>query len=182
MNTTRIICAGFGGQGIMLLGRILAETGMRAGKNVTAIPSYGAEVRGGTAYSMVIIKDSEIASPVVEEANFCIIMNAPSFDKFKSHVIKKGTIILNSSLVKTDSKINDINIMKIPATEIAVSLGSIKAANVVMFGGFIKLTKLIKKDDGLKLLEEIFGSKKQLLDINKKAFLKGFEFKNERGN
>lgn len=177
MSTTRIICAGFGGQGIMLLGRILAETGMRAGKNVTAIPSYGAEVRGGTAYSMVIISEDKIPSSVIDKADICIIMNKPSFDKFKGQVVKGGTIIVNSSLVDENAKRNDIKLVKIPATEIAISLGNVRTANIVMFGAFLNLTKLIKKEGADNLLEEIFGKKKEMLGINKNAFLKGLEYK-----
>lgn len=177
MNTTRIICAGFGGQGIMLLGKILAETGMRAGKNVTAIPSYGAEVRGGTAYSMIIISENEIPSPVICEVDIGIIMNKPSFDKFQTKVVKGGSIILNSSLVDAGAKRKDINILEIPATEIAASSGSIRVANIVMYGAFIKLMKIIKKEDALNLLEDIFGKKKELLEINKEAFLKGLGYK-----
>ena len=177
MNTTRIICAGFGGQGIMTLGRVLATLGMEEGKKVSCMPSYGAEVRGGTAHSMVIISDSDIPSPVVGEADICIVMNKPSLDKFESRVKKGGTIILNSSLIESSAKRKDINVVKVPAAEIASSLGNIKVANIVALGALVSKTKIISKNKATSLLKEFFADKKTLLELNKKAFQKGLEFK-----
>lgn len=160
----------------MVLGRIIAEAAMSLGKNVTWMPSYGAEVRGGTAYSMVVISDDEIASPVVDNADFFIIMNAPSFDKFKKTAVKGSAIILNSSLAETNEKIKGIKIIKIPATEIAISLGKAMVANTVMFGCFARLSGLIDKEKVMKLLKDALAQKQHLFEINKNAFSEGYDF------
>ncbi|UCH12671.1 MAG: 2-oxoacid:acceptor oxidoreductase family protein [Candidatus Omnitrophota bacterium] len=173
MQTTRIICAGFGGQGIMTLGKVLATLGMKNGKSVSWMPSYGAEVRGGTAHSMVIISDSDIPSPVIDKADICIVMNKPSLDKFESRVKKGGTIILNSSLIESSVKRKDINAVKVPATEIASSLGNIKVANIVALGALVSKTKIVSKNKAISLLKEFFAEKKALLELNKKAFNEG---------
>ena len=177
MKTTRIICAGFGGQGIMTLGKALAALGMDNGKKVSWMPSYGAEVRGGTAHSMVIISDEDIPSPVVGDADICVVMNKPSLDKFEPRVKKGGMIILNSSLIETPVKRKDISVVEIAATEIALSLGSAKVANMVVLGALVSKTKIISKNRAISLLEEFFSGKKDLLELNKKALQKGLEFK-----
>ena len=175
MKTTRIICAGFGGQGIMTLGKALAALGMDNGKKVSWMPSYGAEVRGGTAHSMVIISDEDIPSPVVGDADICVVMNKPSLDKFEPRVKKGGMIILNSSLIETPVKRKDISVVEIAATEIALSLGSAKVANMVVLGALVSKTKIIPKNRAVSLLEEFLGGKKDLLELNKKALQKGLE-------
>lgn len=173
MNVIRIICAGFGGQGIMTLGKVLATLGMNGGKKVSWMPSYGAEVRGGTAHSMVIISNNDIPSPVVSEADICIVMNKPSLDKFQPRIKKGGTIILNSSLIETPVKRKDINVVKIAATEIAASLGNVKVANMVALGALVSKTNIISKTKAISLLNQFFAEKKALLELNKKAFQKG---------
>ncbi len=158
----------------MTLGKVLATLGMEAGKKVSWMPSYGAEVRGGTAHSMVIISGSDIPSPVVGESDICIVMNKPSLDKFESRVKKGGTIILNSSLIESPVKRKDINVVKVPATEIAFSLGNIKVANIVALGALVSKTKIVSKNKAISLVEEFFAGKKALLELNRKAFQKGF--------
>jgi len=175
MKTIKIICAGFGGQGIMTLGKMLTALGASSDTNVTWMPSYGAEVRGGTAHSMVIISNEEIPSPIVSEADICVVMNKPSFDKFQPRVKQGGMIILNSSLIEDPAGRKDIKIIKVPATQTAYSLGNIKAANVVILGAIVSATKIASKAKALTLLEEFFSKKKDLLELNKKAFLSGFE-------
>jgi 2-oxoglutarate ferredoxin oxidoreductase subunit gamma len=167
-----IICAGFGGQGILLLGKILAFCAMKENKHNTWMPSYGAEVRGGTAYSMTIISDEPISSPVFISPDTAIIMNAPSFRKFKDKVKKGGILFVNSSLVKNIPKVRNVKVIKIPCTDIAMSLGSVKVANMVALGAYAKKTKVISAKTVLKAIEEFVGDKK-LLVLNKLAILKG---------
>ncbi len=158
----------------MVLGKIIATLGMEGGKKVSWMPSYGAEICGGTAHSMVIISNTDIPSPVVGQADICVIMNKPSFDKFQPRIKKGGTIILNSSLIESSVKRKDINVVKVPATEIASSLGNIKVANIVALGALVSKTKIVSKNKAISLVEEFFAGKKALLELNKKAFQKGF--------
>ena len=111
-----IIFAGFGGQGIMFMGKILSHAAMNEEKSVTWMPSYGAEVRGGTAHSMVIISDSPISSPIVKEPSICVAMNKPSFDKYEGSVRSKGIMVINTSLVEVVTKRKDISVLEVPAT------------------------------------------------------------------
>lgn len=135
--TEKILIAGSGGQGVMLLGKLLAEAAMIEGKFTTWLPAYGAEVRGGTAYCMVIISDEKISSPLIEKADTLILMNEPSFDRFIPRVKAKGLCIVNSSLVRKDklvSKKYACQIKAAPFTEIALKEGNAKVANVIALG------------------------------------------------
>ncbi|MCM8781450.1 MAG: 2-oxoacid:acceptor oxidoreductase family protein [Candidatus Omnitrophica bacterium] len=165
-----IICAGFGGQGILLAGKFLAFCAMKENKYSTWMSSYGAEVRGGTAYSMTIISDESIPSPVVNSADGIIVMNEPSFRKFKPRVKQDGLLIVNSSLVKNIPKSKKI--IKFPFTDIAVSLGNVKVANMVAVGAYLKKTKVLSIQTALKAIEEFVNDKK-LVVLNKLAILKG---------
>lgn len=167
-----IICAGFGGQGILLLGKILAACAMEENKHTTWMPSYGAEVRGGTAYSMTIISDEPIASPVVSVPDAVIIMNEPSFRKFKGKVKKGGHLFINSSIVKSAPSIKNVKTVKLPFTDIALGLGNVKVANTVALGAYIKKTNIISVRTALKVLQGFMKDKK-LLVLNKLALLKG---------
>lgn len=176
--TKSIICAGFGGQGIMFMGKLLAYSAMRSGYEVTWISSYGAEARGGAAYCMVTISDSAIASPVIENPDICIVMNNPSFEKFKDRVKKKGILILNSSLIEDNVNIKkDIKSTRVPMTDIAVSCGNIRVANMVALGTFLFADEIFDLKSLSNALEEFIPShRKNLLDINKEALRKGYEF------
>lgn len=167
-----IICAGFGGQGILLLGKFLALCAMKEDKFTTWMPSYGAEVRGGTAYSMIIISDEPIPSPVVSSPDTAIVMNAPSFRKFKDRVKKGGLLLINSSLAEKAAGVPKRKIIKIPFTEIASGLGNVKVANMVAAGAYIKKTNAISMKTALKAIEE-FVKDKKLVVLNKLALLKG---------
>lgn len=169
----RIIIAGAGGQGIMLLGKVLAQAAMHEGKQVTWFPAYGAEVRGGTAYCMVIISDEEIGSPCVDKADSLMIMNAPSFNKFKNRLKTKGLLILNSSLVKENAPA-----LKYPFTDIAVKLGNIKIANMVALGCYLAKKKIINPKTVLKVIQEMApADKKGLISINQQALKQGMKLK-----
>jgi len=174
--TTKVVMAGFGGQGVVLIGTLLAYTGMTEGKHTTFFPSYGAEMRGGTANCSVIVSDVEIASPVVNQPDCVIAMNVASFDKFESSVKPGGTIFVNSSLIERKARRQDINEVRIPANKIAEDLGSSRSANMVMLGGFIKKTGAVSLDSVSRNLSEVLSERAMaLLDINVKALGKGFE-------
>ena len=140
----RIIISGFGGQGVMLIGRLLAYAGMIEGKKVAWMPSYGPEMRGGTANCTVLISEEEIGSPIVSHPKILIAMNKPSLDKFESNVSEDGLIILNDSLINREVKRNDVNVIKIPADAIADKLGNSRAANMVILGAYVKKSGVVK--------------------------------------
>lgn len=171
----RIIIAGSGGQGIMLLGKILAETAMGHGKYVTWLPAYGAEVRGGTAHCMVIISDSPIGSPFIDKADTLIIMNQPSLEKFRQRINKKGLLIINSSLVSKAIKApGQYKLLSRPFSEIAVQLGNIKVANMVVLGCYFAYRKIFQIREALNIIDKIApASKRGLIKINKEALYKG---------
>ena len=172
----KIIIAGFGGQGVVLAGNILARAAILENKHVTGMVAYGAEMRGGTAYSTVIISDQEIASPVVENPNIGIILNQPSLDKFEEDIEKNGTLVINSSLIERDVKRDDLKLIKIDSTKIADELGNIRVTNIVTLGALIKKTAMLKMESIEKAIEELFSEKKpELIEINKKALQKGAE-------
>lgn len=173
-NETRIIIAGFGGQGVVLAGNVLAQACVIEGKNVTGMVSYGAEMRGGTANSTVVISDNEITSPVVERPNCGIILNQPSLDKFQSKIAEGGLLILNSSLVDGEVHRSDLEVVKTAATEMADELGNIRTANIVALGAFVKKSRILMLSSVEEALEKIFtGRKANLVKINKRALAAG---------
>lgn len=171
----QIICAGFGGQGIMLMGKLLAEAGMKNGYNVTWLPSYGAEVRGGTAHSMVHISRERIASPVVSKPTTCIVMNKPSLVKFIDRVKKGGLLIVNTSMTDKVLKKKGIKIVKFPLSKLASELGNIKVANMIAVGAFIGLKNVFSLKNASEGLDRILPSKKDLISINKRAIELGYK-------
>ncbi|MDD5560828.1 MAG: 2-oxoacid:acceptor oxidoreductase family protein [Candidatus Omnitrophica bacterium] len=179
----RIIIAGAGGQGIMLMGKVLAEAAMKEDKFVTWLPAYGAEVRGGTAHCMITISDNQISSPVVSEADSLIVMNAPSLVRFRDKLKKNGLLIINSSLAAegttTQPRAESLS-FSVPLTDIALELGNIKVANIVALGFFIAKTAILDKKNILATIEDMAPKdRKDLIEINKKAFLKGMELMKE---
>ena len=176
----RIIISGFGGQGVMLMGRLLAYAGMIEGKKVAWMPSYGPEMRGGTANCTVLISTEEIGSPIVSHPKTLIAMNQPSLDKFESNVSEDGLIILNDSLIKRELKRNDVNVIKIPADNIADKLGNSRAANMVVLGAYVKKSGIVKMDTIFKALEKVLaGRNKKMLELNKNALKQGTELVKE---
>lgn len=174
--TEKIIFSGSGGQGIMLMAKVLAQVAMQAGKFVTWLPSYGAEVRGGTARCMLVISDEKIGSPFIILADTLVAMNEPSLKKYLPNLKKGGTLVVNTSLAQTDSlKSKDIKLVKVAATEIAIELGNVKVANLVSLGAYLAAKKIVSKDMFIKCLFEIAkGINPQLFEINKKAFERGY--------
>jgi len=174
--TTKVIMAGFGGQGVVLIGTLLAYAGMAQGKHTTFFPSYGAEMRGGTANCSVVVSDDEIASPVVTQPDCIVAMNVASLDKFEPVVRPGGTIFINSSLVDRKVKRQDVNEIRIPANKIAEDIGSSRAANMVMLGGLVKKTGAVNLDSVVKSLSKVLSERAMaLLDTNVKALSRGFE-------
>jgi 2-oxoglutarate ferredoxin oxidoreductase subunit gamma len=170
--THRIIIAGAGGQGIMMLGKVLAEAAMLEGRFVTYLPAYGAEVRGGTANCMVVVSDSQIGSPLVEEADSLIIMNEPSLARFANTISKTGAIFINSSLVKAGaSKGRPVSLA---FTDTAIRLGNQKAANMVALGSFCEKTKVIDIKSVRKIIENAASAdRKDTAKLNIKALEAG---------
>jgi len=172
----RMIISGFGGQGIMLMGRLLAYAAMLEGKNVAWMPSYGPEMRGGTANCTVLISKEEIGSPIVSHPKTLIAMNQPSLDKFEPNVNEDGLIILNDSLIERKLSRNDVNVIRIPADDIADKLGNSRATNMVVLGAYVKKSGVVKMETIFKALEKaLTGRNQKLMDINKKALKQGAE-------
>ena len=175
IKKTEILLAGFGGQGIMLLGKLLAAAGLASRKNVTWMPSYGAEVRGGTAYSMTKISNKEIANPIVTSPDILVVMNEPSLTKYEELLKSKGLMILNKSLIGSKPRRKDISVVSIPMTQIASKLGSVRSANMVALGALLKRSKLFPIRVVVSLLREMMGGKEDLFLLNKKAIEKGYD-------
>ncbi len=171
------IISGFGGQGVLSMGSTLATAAMLQNKHVTYFPSYGVEVRGGTANCTVVVSDEEIASPVASEPEYVVAMNQPSFARFQGILQAGGLLCANSSLVNTESARSDIEILAIPTSELAEELGTIKVANMIMLGALIKASNMISYDAMLENLVKILGeSKARLIDLNKKALALGYAY------
>lgn len=176
--TERIITAGSGGQGVMLLGKVIAEAAMRKGKFVTWLPAYGPEVRGGTAHCMIVISDKEIGSPCVDKADTLIILNEPSLNRFKNRLKPGGTLILNASLSPC-VKPAKAKVLYFPFTDIALKLGNIRTANMVALGSYLAAKKLFSIKDILSIFRFITkGSNNNLVLINQKALEEGIKLKN----
>lgn len=173
-----IVIAGFGGQGIMLAGKLLAQTAMRAGKEVTYMPSYGAEVRGGTANCMVVIADREIACPVVNKPDSLIVMNKASLTKFAPRLKNGGLLIMNSSLIDSEPELDDsIEVVAVPADELAVELGSHRSANMVAMGAYLQMRGYLTVEDAAQALPETIARRyHKTLPVNTEALRKGGEF------
>jgi 2-oxoglutarate ferredoxin oxidoreductase subunit gamma len=173
-----IIMAGFGGQGIMLMGKLLTYAGMKEEKEVSWMPSYGPEMRGGTANCTVIISDKKIPSPMSSKPDSIIVMNLPSLDKFLPKVKSGGTIFMNSSLIEEEVTRDDVKVIKVPANETANEIGNSKIANMVMLGSFVEEKKIVKPETVKDSLEKVLSARNQkLIDLNVKALEKGKEFK-----
>ncbi|HQH79317.1 MAG TPA: 2-oxoacid:acceptor oxidoreductase family protein [Synergistaceae bacterium] len=171
-----LLAAGFGGQGILTLGQLVAYTAMNEGRFVTWIPSYGPEMRGGTANCSVVVSDAEIASPVVNHADAVVIMNQPSLEKFEKMVKPGGVLIYNSDLVTYKNPRTDVKVIPVPANSVAAEMGNDKVANVIALGALAEATDLMKPETCLETLKEKLGKKKaQLLELNINAFARGRE-------
>lgn len=177
MKQEKIIAAGFGGQGVMSMGRLIAYTGMQKGKEVSWLPSYGPEMRGGTANCNVIVSDTPIGSPIISgDATTAIVMNYPSMVKFVPDLVADGLLLYNSSLIDEGPDRDDIRVIAVPANRLAQEAGSLKVANMVMLGSYIAATKIYELDDVIGALKKVFGpSKEKFIPMNEEALKKGME-------
>ncbi len=172
-----ILIAGFGGQGILFSGKFLAYEGLIDGKEVSWLPSYGPEMRGGTASCSIIISDSKIGSPIVDEPDVLIAMNTPSFDKYINEVKSGGMVLADSSLIEKKSEREDIEAYYIPATKLASENGLPGLANMIMIGLLIKKTGIIPEENIEKAMAKVVSAKKQnLFDLNMKAVKMGYDY------
>ncbi len=175
--TSRILFAGFGGQGILFSGKQCAKTAMQLDKQVTWLPSYGPEQRGGTCNCSVIISDEEIGSPIVSTPDILMAFNVQSFDKFESKIAKGGVLIVDSALVSKKSERDDIRAYYIPATELANQMNAPKLANVIMLGFMLKATGIFDYEYfSNKLASSVPASKAHLIELNEKALKLGYEY------
>ncbi len=177
MINEKVICAGFGGQGVMLMGQLLSYAANENNLNTLWYPSYGPETRGGTANCSVTISEAKVNSPVISQADSIFIMNNPSLDKFEDKVKPGGRILINSSLVERKINRQDINAYYIPVNEMAVDLGNGRVANMIMIGAYLEITNLFEKEIILKLLKKSFGdAKAHLIEINDTAIEAGKQY------
>ena len=174
---TKTIISGFGGQGVIMMGYLLAMAGMDEKKNVTCLPSYGAEVRGGTANCTVVIADEEIASPVASEPEFAILMNNPSLYRFQNQVQSGGTLFLNSSMIESRPVRGDLQIYEIPANDLAKQLNEDRVTNMVMMGAFIKKSSVIALETVARAVQDTFSARNsKVLKLNRSALELGFDY------
>ena len=170
----KTIFAGSGGQGVLMMGYVFAVAVMRDGKHVTYLPAYGAEVRGGTANCTVVVSDEEIASPVASSPDCVVVMNKPSMIKYQEIIREGGLMVINANLVDTDPEREDIEIIKIPANDIAAELGSVKTLNMIMLGAFSAKSKITSPDSLMNGLTEIVKSKNpDLMKLNRQGLDRG---------
>ncbi len=180
---TNICVAGFGGQGVMTLGKFLASaTCDSTDKNVTFFPSYGAEQRGGTANCFVVISDDFIGAPLMDTMDDLIVMNDPSMNKFLGKLKRGGTLFINSSIVDENIDRDDVTLVKAPVTDLALEMGNAKVLNVIMLGVYVGYTNVIAPEIVWDTIEKKLASKAKLLPLNKKAFEKGLELGRAQAN
>ena len=170
------IFAGFGGQGVILAGKLLAQAGVDYGLQVTWLPSYGPEMRGGTANCTVVLSDEPIGSPVVDNPTALVAMNLPSLDRFEKTVAKGGTILVNSSLIARSAQRNDVYVLNLPANDVAVSLGNPRAANMVALGAIVKATQVVSLELIKSTMAKMLGHKDsaKVIAVNEQALDAGY--------
>jgi len=172
----KIIIAGFGGQGIMVAGKLLLRAGMEKGLNATYIPSYGAEVRGGTAHCQVVLSRERIASPHIVQPDCALVLNPPSQVKFAARLTPGGYLIANSTLVHDPLERKDVHLIEVPAGDLATELGSLRATNMVMLGAFLAVSDLLDLGDAVNVLPRAFPPRHlDLLEVNRRALERGYE-------
>ncbi|MFC2077219.1 2-oxoacid:acceptor oxidoreductase family protein [Candidatus Bipolaricaulota bacterium] len=172
-----VVIAGFGGQGVILAGKILAQAGMDHGLEVTWLPSYGPEMRGGTANCTVVLSDEPVGSPIVDEPSALVAMNRPSLDKFEPTVVSGGSIVINESLIERKADRKDVNAQYVRLNDIAIEAGSARAINMVALGAYLKATGIVPletvKATMARMLEE--SGKAKFIPLNEQALEAGFD-------
>jgi 2-oxoglutarate ferredoxin oxidoreductase subunit gamma len=170
---TEIILAGFGGQGVLLIGKLLAYAGMKAGREVTWMPAYGPEMRGGTCNCTVVLSARPIGSPISKSPHALIALNLPSLDKFEDAVRADGIIVVNTSLINRLPHRTDVTVVAVPANEVAIECGSPKAANMVALGAYLGASGVVDVDQVKAIVTESFAAKPKLVEINHAALARG---------
>ena len=170
---SEVMFAGFGGQGILLSANILAHCAMEEGLEVAWVPSYGPEMRGGTAYCTVVISDRLIGSPIIRNPMHLVAMNRPSLEKFAPMVKPDGVILVNSSLISIGSDRDDVDEVRVPVNDIAVKLGSVRSANIVALSAFVARSKIVKINTLRSCVGEEFQNKQKLIPLNMAAIDEG---------
>jgi len=171
-----VVIAGFGGQGVILAGKILAQAAMDHGLEVTWLPSYGPEMRGGTANCTVVMGDEAIGSPIVDRPSSIIAMNLPSLDKFESIIATHGAIIVNSSLIDRDVRRDDVSVSKLALNDLAIEAGSARSINMVALGGYLKKTGVLPLDRAKETMARMLerSGKASFVEMNAKALDLGY--------
>jgi 2-oxoglutarate ferredoxin oxidoreductase subunit gamma len=172
---SEVMFAGFGGQGILLIGKLLASAAMEEGFEVAWIPSYGPEMRGGTAYCTVVIGTQPIGSPIIKNPSHLVAMNRPSLEKFAPVIKPGGVVLINQSLIPVGSGREDLDDLKVPTQEIAVAAGNGKAANIVALAAFVERSKLVSMNTLKHCIEIEFGKKPKLIPLNLRAMEEGIK-------
>jgi 2-oxoglutarate ferredoxin oxidoreductase subunit gamma len=165
--------AGFGGQGVMLMGQILAEAAMQEGHEVVWIPSYGPEMRGGTAYCTVVISDRPIGSPIIRNPQHLVAMNRPSLEKFAPSVKPNGVVFINASIIPVGANRSDVDELRVPIIEIAQEVGNLKTANIVALAAFVARSRIVSFEALTESVKGKFADKAKLIPINLKALEAG---------
>ena len=169
-----VIFSGFGGQGVLVAGQLLAQAAMLEGKNVTYLPVYGSEVRGGTAHTTVIISDQKIYYPYIEKHSNAVVFNRPSLDRYEPLIASGGFLIVNSSMATKKAERKDIDAFYVPATSAAAEMGSEQVANMIMLGAFVAATGVVELESVMKALKMILPERRHnLLPLNRQALEKG---------
>ena len=175
--TNRILIAGFGGQGILFAGKVLAYKGLVENKQLSWLPSYGPEMRGGTANCNVIISDEPVGSPIVDEPDVLIVMNLPSLDKYENKAVKGAKIFVDSTLISRKVERDDVDVYYIPATKMAQEAGIPTLANMIILGKVIKETGVVSYEGMEDALKKVVSARKaNLIDVNLKAIKAGFDY------
>lgn len=174
--THEVLCAGFGGQGVLLIGRLVTYAGMLAGKEVSWMPAYGPEMRGGTASCSVIVSEEGVGSPVVTRPTALVAMNKPSLDKFEPAVQPGGVVIVNKSLIEDCGNRNDLNVYCVPLNELALEAGNVRYANMIALGALIGATDMVSLDAVRDTLVKHFAEKPEVVEPNMQAVMRGVQF------
>ena len=177
MSTTQILIAGFGGQGVLFAGKLIAYKGLLEDKQISWLPSYGPEMRGGTANCSVIVSDTAVGSPIVSKPDVLVAMNLPSLKKYESEVVSGGTIIVDSTLIAEKVMRDDVNVYYVPATKMATDEGFSTLANMILMGKLMQVCDNVGYDKVEDAVKKVVPPRKaNLIDVNLKAVKLGYEF------
>jgi 2-oxoglutarate ferredoxin oxidoreductase subunit gamma len=171
----KTVFSGFGGQGVLMMGYVLAYAGMNEDKHVTFLPSYGAEMRGGTANCTVVVSDEEIASPIASSPDMVVAMNYPSMVKYQNMIRSGGMLFLNDDLITQQPSRNDIKVIRVPCNSLAHEMGNDRVLNMVMLGAFTAVSGIVSEKAVIAAVATVLGGKKKLIEINQMAVSKGLK-------